>query len=103
MEASACIKEILDRAGFPPAAEIPGADELEADTESGLLERWRVPGTALVIQRVTSGPRNGEYLFSPTSVTKAIDNYDLIKDLPYKPGATETEIGHCGDGRWRGH
>ena len=87
-EASACIKEILDRIDLPPMEDIPGADQLEADTESGLLERWRIPGTALIIQRVTGGPRTGDYLFSPASVTKAIKNYDLIKGLPYKDGAT---------------
>ncbi|MGI9241474.1 MAG: mechanosensitive ion channel family protein [Verrucomicrobiales bacterium] len=88
LEASACIKEILDRVDLPSAEDIPGSDQLEADTESGLLERWRIPGTALIIQRVTEGVRNGDYLFSPTSVTKAIKNYNLVKELPYKEGAT---------------
>ena len=88
-EASACIKEILDRLDLPPMEEIPGADELKADTDSGLLERWRVPGTALIIQRVSEGPRSGDYLFSPGSVRKAIKNFRLIRDLPYKDGGTK--------------
>ncbi len=87
-EAAACIKEILDRSRVPPLDQIPGPDELQADTDSGLLERWRVPGTDLVIHRVTEGPRSGDYLFSPTSITNAIRNYDFVKDLPYKKGAS---------------
>jgi MscS family membrane protein len=53
-----------------------------------LLERWQIPGTAMVIHRVTEGPRTGDYLFSPSTVRKAIKNYELVKNLPYKTGAS---------------
>ncbi len=87
-QASACIKEILDRVDLPHLDEIPGPDELTADSESGLLERWRIPGTDLVIHRVTEGPRDGDYLFSPESVTAAIENYEVIRELPYNKKST---------------
>jgi len=87
-EAAACIKEILDRIELPSMDEVPGPEDLAADTESGLVDRWQIPGTALVIHRVTEGARAGDYLFSPETVNKAIRNYDLVKGLPYKEGAT---------------
>lgn len=87
-EGAACLKEIFDRALMPSLEEIPGVDELEADSESGLLERWRLEGTVIEIHRVKEGPRAGDYLFSPESIKNAIHNFEFFKDIPYRTGAT---------------
>ncbi|MEM6915149.1 MAG: mechanosensitive ion channel family protein, partial [Verrucomicrobiota bacterium] len=87
-EGAACLKEIFDRAELPPLEEIPGVDELEADSESGILERWRLEGTVIEIHRVKEGPRAGDYLFSPESIKNAIHNFEFFKDIPYRKGAT---------------
>jgi MscS family membrane protein len=81
-DAALQLKEILDRIELPPAHLIPDADDLEK--EAGLRgfstpPRWRLPKTDIVIARVKSGPREGEYLF-----TLADDIYYAAKDLPYK-------------------
>lgn len=87
-EGAACLKEIFDRAKLPPLEEIPGVGELEADSESGILERWRLDGTVIEIHRVKDGPRAGDYLFSPESIHNAIDNFEMFQDAPYRKGAT---------------
>ncbi len=83
-EGAVCIKEILDRTELPPTSEIPGFEEVSEEGEMPGLERWRIPGTDLVIHRITEGPRIGDYLFSPASIDKAVANYDIIRRQPYK-------------------
>ncbi|MGC9457164.1 MAG: mechanosensitive ion channel family protein [Halothiobacillaceae bacterium] len=84
MEAALLLKEILDRIGLPPLETIPD----EADVDERSLTQWRVPNTEIVIRQVTSGPRAGEWLFSPMTVEYARDFYEVAEDLPYLPGAT---------------
>ncbi|MEM9282831.1 MAG: mechanosensitive ion channel family protein, partial [Verrucomicrobiota bacterium] len=54
----------------------------------GLLERWRLEGTVIEIHRVKEGPRSGDYLFSPESIKKAIDNFEMFQEAPYQKGAS---------------
>ncbi|KAA6186113.1 mechanosensitive ion channel family protein [Thiohalocapsa marina] len=83
-ETALLLKEVLDRVGLPPLDSIPDADTV-VDKE---LEKWRIPHTEMVIHRVASGPRTGEWLFSPATVENAREFHELVADLPYLPGAT---------------
>ena len=81
------LKEILDRIELPPLDLIPDADAVERDAEENKypkLFRWRIPTTDIVIARVEDGPREGEYLFAPETVTRLGKFYGRVKDLPYK-------------------
>ena len=68
---------------------------------------WRIPGTEIEIARVTEGRRAGEYLFSPRTVARAREFYELAGNLAYQPGAMDGlyervihEPGPWISGRW---
>ncbi|MEN8800510.1 MAG: mechanosensitive ion channel family protein [Thiogranum sp.] len=66
--------------------ELPGLDEIPeaAGDEVGEPPRsWRLPGTEVTIAVVEEGPRAGEFLFSPDTVKRAQDFYELVRELPY--------------------
>ncbi len=73
------LKEVLDRLNLPRPDQIPG--------EGADLERWMVPGTEIVIARVTEGELEGQYLFSARSVERAQEFYDRVRDQPYVGGS----------------
>jgi MscS family membrane protein len=79
LEASILLAEVLDRVPLPPAGSIPDAEAVKAQG----LTRWRVPRTAIEIVQVTSGPRSGEFLFSPRTVAQAGTMYRAVRHLPY--------------------
>jgi MscS family membrane protein len=81
---SSQLKEILDRLPIPPAEAIPDAAMMEAQGR----QSWRIPGTEIIIERVKSGPRLGDYLFSADTVSKIPAFYAAIKDLPYRQTST---------------
>jgi MscS family membrane protein len=77
--------EVIARQELKDLDKVPGAPkETAADTDVTLPSRWRIPHTSIVIAQVTEGPRTGEYLFSPGTVEKVSDYYELIKSLPYQ-------------------
>ncbi|MDD5632247.1 MAG: mechanosensitive ion channel [Methylococcales bacterium] len=78
------LKEVLDRIALPPIESIPDAQTM-AKTE---FKRWTIPGTELQIAEVKTGPRAGEYLFTPETLSRLPEFYAKVKDLPYKSGAT---------------
>jgi MscS family membrane protein len=78
------LKEILDRVEVPPYDEIPGDEE----TADGAVTRWTIPNTRITIARMEYGPQEGEFLFSAATVERLYRSYMLVKDLPYKPGAS---------------
>ncbi|MCX7097808.1 MAG: mechanosensitive ion channel family protein [Methylococcales bacterium] len=78
------MKEVLDRVALPPAESIPDAESM-AKAE---LKRWTIPGTEIQIAKVTTGPRTGEYLFTPETLGRLPEFYAKVRDLPYKPGAS---------------
>jgi MscS family membrane protein len=78
------LKEVLDRIVLPPIESIPDAQAM-AKAES---KRWTIPGTEIRIQRVEKGPRVGEYLFMPETLSRLPEFFAKVKDLPYKSGAT---------------
>lgn len=99
-EAVVCLIEVLDRVPLPDDADIPGTDldEESIPEESrrwvltgpeGQVLRWTLPHTEIAIARVTEGPREGEYLFTPQTVARAREFYERAVHLPYKPGASE--------------
>lgn len=78
------LKEVLDRIDIPSIESIPDAKAM-ADVET---KRWTLPDSEIRIAWVKSGPRTGEYLFSPETVQRLPEFYLKVKDLPYKPGAS---------------
>ena len=86
-ERALLLKEILDRIELPPLHLIPDAAAIEKEEEQekiAELHRWRVPKTNIVIARVEEGPRKGEYLFTPQTVSRLDAFYEKVKALPYK-------------------
>lgn len=78
------LKEVLDRIELPPVESIPDAEAM-AKLE---FKRWTLPNSDIRIRRIDSGPRAGEYLFTPETVKRLPEFYDKVKDLPYKPDAS---------------
>ena len=78
------LKEILDRIDVPPIESVPDAQAMTVAE----FKRWTLPGSEIRIARVEKGPRAGEYLFSPETVSRLPDFYLKVQDLPYKPGAS---------------
>jgi MscS family membrane protein len=90
IESAIQLKEVLDRIGLPPLEAVPGAAEIETlELRRQEPLRWRIPGTELDIARVTEGPRTGEYLFSPETVARIAADYEKVRALPYRSGASE--------------
>ena len=82
-QAIVCLKEVLDRISLPAAADIPDAAAAKADG----FKRWRLPGTEIMLTRISDGPREGDFVFSAETVTQAERFYDLIRLLPYRSDA----------------
>jgi len=81
--------EVIARQELNDLNEVPGAPK-EIETEPGtetevtLPSRWRIPHTGIVIAQVMEGERTGEYLFSPGTMERVRDYYELIQSLPYQ-------------------
>ncbi|MEH6609031.1 MAG: mechanosensitive ion channel family protein [Halioglobus sp.] len=78
------LKEVLDRLELPVAESIPDA-QMMASRE---FKRWTLPGTEITIERVETGSRAGEYLFSPETVERLPEFYARIKHFPYLSDTT---------------
>ncbi|WP_262966684.1 mechanosensitive ion channel family protein [Methylobacter psychrophilus] len=78
------LKEVIDRIDLPPIESIPDTQAM-AKSE---FKRWTLPNSEIRIQRVEKGPRIGEYLFTPETLSRIPEFYAMIKDLPYNPGAS---------------
>lgn len=78
------LKEVLDRLDMPAIESMPD-EQAMAKSE---FKRWVIPNTEIRIQRVEKGPRMGEYLFAPETLSRLPEFYANIKNLPYKPGAS---------------
>ena len=86
-EAIVCVREVIDRIGLPDWEEIPDEAMIEAESENGEFNNWRLPGTAIMIVRLGDGPRQGEWVFCAGAVDHAQDYFRLVRNMPYKPGA----------------
>lgn len=87
-EAALMLNEVLDRIALPAYEQIPD-DRAMAELPADVPRVWRIPGTEIEIARVKEGHRSGEYLFSPESVIRAPEFYELARNLAYRPGAME--------------
>jgi MscS family membrane protein len=81
-QAAVLLMEVFDRIKIPPYETIPGAAEVKKDK----ISRWTIPNTEITIARVEKGPRKGEFLFTPDTVSRARSFYDRVSHLPYKDG-----------------
>lgn len=80
-DATLYLYEVLSRIELPSLEQVPGDDEVEGDPE---LEYWSIPHTEITVHRVTAGPRQGEFLFSPETVERAEEFFERTKTLPYR-------------------
>ena len=91
-EAGLLIYEVLNRVGLPDYSEVPGEAEIEREE----LQAWTVPRTEISIVRVEEGDRAGEFLFSPQTVDRALEFYEMVKHLShntsYAPGNYEQYV-----------
>ncbi len=93
IESALLLKEILDRMPLPRFDAVPSAVDL-AELEPGQDYRWRLPGTRIEIERMQTGPDAGNFLFDSDSVSRLPEDYQALKDLPYRaaPGLTLSEF-----------
>jgi len=82
-EAATCLKEVFDRIPLPPDSAIPDAAAVKADS----ITRWRIPGTEIMLVRIETGPRQGDFIFAPEAVTRAESFFARVRSRPYKPDA----------------
>ena len=85
-ERAVCLKEVLDRIDLPAEDTWPD----DAQVTQSEITRWRIPGTEITIAKVKEGPREGEFLFTPETVERAAEFYEIVNDLPYKERAKVT-------------
>jgi MscS family membrane protein len=86
LETAMLLNEILGRIGLPPVDRIPDAAGMKAETDKGERAQWIVPNSEIQIARIASGPRAGEYLFSPDTVARAYEFYQKVRSLPPRDG-----------------
>jgi MscS family membrane protein len=100
-EATLILNDVLDRIALPPYDEIPDARTM-AELPPDVPRVWRIPGTDMEIARVVEGRRAGEYLFTPHTVARAHEYYELAMNMPYKPGVMDGLYEHIVDapGPW---
>jgi MscS family membrane protein len=91
IEAVIKLKEILDRTPPPRLDQVPDVGMLAADRQrknemylrSTGPFRWRYPNSRIEIVEITEGDRQGEFLFSSSTVRQINDLYRRVRDLPY--------------------
>jgi MscS family membrane protein len=67
-----------------------------SDEENEPLAKGKIPGTEITIARVEEGARKGEYLFSPGTVDRAREFYQLARQLPYQRQASAGDLVRAG-------
>ncbi len=100
--AALSLYETLSRIQLPPPGEIPAADLFNPIVGTNSA-RWTIPNTQIVLVRVATGPRSGEYLFSAETVAQAEDYYERVRGLAYaRPVPLEhmRELVMVGGGWW---
>ncbi|MFP4054259.1 MAG: mechanosensitive ion channel family protein [Phycisphaerae bacterium] len=82
-EAAIYLKEVMDRVILIDYAKIPG------EANAPQIDRWRLKDTEITIHKVQSGARKGEWLFSPSTVSRAAEFFEKVRHMPYLEGTTE--------------
>ncbi|MFZ3374042.1 MAG: mechanosensitive ion channel family protein [Chthoniobacterales bacterium] len=80
--AATALYETLSRIQLPPFDQIPDASQLSG-LSGAKAERWVIPDTEIVIERVKSGPRSGDFLFSAGTVAGSEEFYQRVRGSPY--------------------
>ena len=83
VETAVILLDVLERISLPRWAEIPDAEAVEQKK----LDRWTVPNTSIVLERVAEGPRAGEFLFTPKTVERALEFYEATRHLEPRSAA----------------
>lgn len=73
--AASLLLDVVSQVPLPPWSEIP---DREMVRQQGITE-WQVPGTAIVLERVASGSRAGQFLFSTRTVAHAEELNDAVR------------------------
>ncbi|MEM1172967.1 MAG: mechanosensitive ion channel family protein [Cyanobacteria bacterium P01_H01_bin.35] len=73
------LKEVLDRLKLPKANTPPSATKVESEE----IKRWEIPGTEITIELVEDGFNQSEFLFSPGTIKRIKQFYELIERRPY--------------------
>jgi MscS family membrane protein len=81
-EIALLLKEVLDRIELPPMDAVPDRAAVE---ELGLT-RWTVPHTEIQLMRIAEGDREGQWVFSTSTVGRAEEYFNRVRHLPYQPG-----------------
>ena len=92
LELALALKEVLDRVGIPPWDAVPDravVDQWWRQPGDPPPYRWEVPNTPIEIVEERDGKRSGEFHFSAGTVARIAEYYDGVRDLPYRPGASE--------------
>ena len=87
--------EVLSRIELPSEAHIPGAIPFDvpetASPEHGEMKgsgtqpaSWTIPHSEIVLVRVDEGPKRGAFLFSPSTVARAKEFYEKVRERPYR-------------------
>ena len=74
--AAVALYETLNRIVLPAVEDIPDAEQTNRLTGGANAARWVIPHTDIALVRVQSGPRSGEFLFSPETVSRADEYYE---------------------------
>ena len=80
--AASQLDDVLNHIVLPPLSEIPDA----AMVKQRNIAEWRLPGTPIVIAKVTTGAQSGQFLFSPQTVALVGALFDAMRDIPYRNG-----------------
>lgn len=86
-ETAVYLTEIFSRVELPQLSEIPDAAAIAA--LPGGLPQWTIPHTEITLVRTKDGLHPGRYVFSSETDDRAREFFLRVRDLPYKPGATE--------------
>ena len=80
-DTGAYLLDILGRVELPDLESVPDENAFE---DNGSPAKWRIPGTPIWIIRADEGPREGEFLFSKSTVIVGPRFYKGIEDLPLR-------------------
>lgn len=78
-ETAILLKEVIDRLYHIDYEKYPDTDKIEGKA----INRWRVNNSEIILFRVESGEREGEYLFSKETVDLTSEFFEKVKHLPY--------------------
>ena len=84
IETALLLKEVIDRIATPPRDQIPDV----ALVKNKEIDLYVLPHTDIRIQKISDGPRKGEFLFNSQTVEETMEFYNRVNHLPYKPGAS---------------